>query len=395
MLRRLGFSTFFLLLAFLFFHTATFAQSSDCVQVDSSAGPEKIQQVIDACNRQVSDSRKKIDTLASQIKYMDTQAYITELEISKNTKEVSMLTDEIANLGSRISELDTTLTNVSVAVNKKIVETYKQQQNTSTFHTLFNAGNLPALLRSMQYLQQSQKNDRNLLLKVQDTKVNFQEQKELREEKEIELKRLTAKLEQYKVTLAQQQQEKKRLLDATRNDEARYQTILSQALAERKAIDQATATGSRVGDVKKGDPIAIVGNSGYPYCSTGAHLHFEVHQNGQWVNAENYLSPKTLAVAVDDSNYQDMVIGSGSWDWPLSDPMQVNQRYGNTPWSYRYAYSGHVHTGIDLDSTGSQVIRAVADGVLYSSSQACGSATINIKFIDHGNGIMSYYLHVQ
>ena len=36
--------------------------------------------------------------------------------------------------------------------------------------------------------------------------------------------------------------------------------------------------------IKKGDPIALVGNSGYPGCSTGAHLHFEVLRNGQFVN---------------------------------------------------------------------------------------------------------------
>ncbi len=39
--------------------------------------------------------------------------------------------------------------------------------------------------------------------------------------------------------------------------------------------------------------------------------------------------------------------------------------------------------------------RAPADGDLYSSSQPCQSATIRIKYIDHGDGLISYYLHVR
>jgi hypothetical protein len=44
----------------------------------------------------------------------------------------------------------------------------------------------------------------------------------------------------------------------------------------------------------------------------------------------------------------------------------------------------------------SAVIRAPSDGVLFSSSQNCGSSSIiKIKYIDHGDGVMSFYLHVQ
>tara|TARA_B100000683_G_scaffold235999_1_gene240255 strand:+ start:4854 stop:5699 length:846 start_codon:yes stop_codon:yes gene_type:complete len=44
-----------------------------------------------------------------------------------------------------------------------------------------------------------------------------------------------------------------------------------------------------VGDyVKKGDPIAVIGNSGE--LTSGPHLHFELWKNGESVDPENYIS---------------------------------------------------------------------------------------------------------
>jgi len=44
----------------------------------------------------------------------------------------------------------------------------------------------------------------------------------------------------------------------------------------------------------------------------------------------------------------------------------------------------------------SEIIRAPRDGTLFSSSQSCGGGSmIKIKYIDHGDGITSFYLHVQ
>ena len=89
-------------------------------------------------------------------------------------------------------------------------------------------------------------------------------------------------------------------------------------------------------------------------------------------------------------------VGSGSWDWPLQDIVRLTQHFGKTPYSWQYGYSGGIHTGFDMVSTSSDVIRAPADGTLYSSSQTCGgSSIIKIKYIDHGDSTISFYLHVQ
>jgi murein DD-endopeptidase MepM/ murein hydrolase activator NlpD len=171
-----------------------------------------------------------------------------------------------------------------------------------------------------------------------------------------------------------------------------YQSLLAQALAEKQAIDKAILEGVKVGPVKKGDPIALVGNTGYPGCSTGAHLHFEIRRSGNWVNVEEFLTAREVW---DDQSQGKSRIGTGTWDWPLEGDIRVTQRFGKTPYSWRYAYSGGIHTGIDMVST-SDVIRAPQDGTMYSSSQSCGGGSIiKIKYIEHSDGIVSFYLHVQ
>ena len=70
----------------------------------------------------------------------------------------------------------------------------------------------------------------------------------------------------------------------------------------------------------------------------------------------------------------------------------VNQRYGKTPWSWMYA-SGQ-HSGIDMEADDTYIY-APADGTIIKSTQSCYGSTINYAAIDHGDGVVSYYLHIK
>ena len=186
---------------------------------------------------------------------------------------------------------------------------------------------------------------------------------------------------------------KNALLLQTKNDEVKYQQLLAQAYAEKAAIEKALVSGVKVGPIKRGDSISLVGNSGYPGCSTGKHLHFEIRKDGTWTDPGSYLSGKT--VRNDQDNGGNVNVGSGSWLWPVEDTVRLTQFYGHTPYSWKYKYSGGIHTGYDMVSTSSDVIRAPADGTLFKFSQMCGSSAINIVYIEHGDNLVSFYLHVQ
>ena len=348
---------------------------------------------------EINDLKAKIDvaqtkerTLNSEITAMDNTIKLTTLQITETEQKIVDLGEEIDKLTVKITSLEVALSRMSELLINRIVTAYKLNR-VSYVTVLFQANGLTDFLNRAKYIQLAQEHDRQMMTSVQMTKVDFSEQKQLREVKKAQQEDLKFQLEVQKNKLNEQKKTKQALLTQTRNDETTYQKLLQQALAEKQALEAAIVSGVQVGPVKKGDPIALVGNTGYPACSTGAHLHFEVHKNDTWVNPSDYLKSKTVK---DDQNGGSWTVGSGDWEWPLEGDIRVTQHYGSTPYSWRYAYSGGIHTGFDMVSDSSSVIRAPKDGTLYTSSQNCGgSSIIKIKYIDHGDGVMSFYLHVQ
>jgi peptidoglycan hydrolase CwlO-like protein len=326
----------------------------------------------------VSQYNSQAKTLSSQIAQFDAQIKLTTLKIQQTQ-------DQIDLLGGRIDQLEVSLESLTQAFSSRAVETYKLSKFENNFAFVLTASDVSDAVVRFHYLQKIQEEDRNLLNKLQEAQTTYIGEKQNQESLQKQLKTQQANLSTQKAA-------KNALLSQTKNDEKKYQMLLAQALAEKAAIDKALVSGVKVGPVKAGDPIALIGNSGYPGCSTGKHLHFEVRKDNTWVDPSTYLQNKTVN---DEENGGTASIGSGNWQWPVQDTIRLTQHFGHTPWSWRYSYSGGIHTGFDMVSTSSDVIRAPADGNLFKSAESCGGSTINIVYIEHGNGIISLYLHVQ
>ncbi len=337
----------------------------------SSKTEAELEKEISELEAKLKETQTKANTLKSQIAYYDGQIQLTTLKIIQ-TEEL------IASLTSKIVTLEESLEKRSKVLEKQVVTSYKSGAP-SPLPLLLSSSDFSHAISKFKYMQIIQSNNRKFIYDTQKTQSNYSDQKDL----------ITAsrkKLETQKVSLNNIRAERDTLLKHTKNDEETYQHQLEQARLEMQALESAIALGKLEGPVKKGDPIALFGNSGSPYCSTGAHLHFEVRVNDKWVNAETYLRPMTDKWGLN--------IGSGSWDWPLKGDIEITQRYGKTPYSYRYVSSGGQHTGIDMVSN-LKTIYSPVDGTLYSYVGKCGSANLNIKYVDHGNGIKTFYLHVQ
>jgi len=384
---------FFVSLGFFFFFVfSSPVLGISCSTPSTGASPGEIQAIIDECSRLVSESHQQVTSLNQQISLMDNQIKLTMLKISQTQVKIEALEKEIEILTGKIDRLNVSLDFLSKVLLSRVSENYKAKR-VNPVALFFSSKDFSDFVSRYRYLQKAQLHDRELLISMEQTRLNYDEQKALKEKAQADLEKLQKQLVSQKEELNSQVAVRKKLLDETKQNEKKYQQLLAQAYAEKAAIEKALVSGVKVGPVKRGEAIALVGNSGYPDCSTGKHLHFEIRKDGAWTDPGPYLSSRSV---IDEQDNKGSVnVGSGGWPWPIEDTVRLTQFYGQTPYSWRYKYSGGVHTGYDMVSTSSDVIRAPADGTLFKFSQMCGSSNINIVYIEHGDNVISFYLHVQ
>jgi peptidoglycan hydrolase CwlO-like protein len=346
--------------------------------------------------QQIIDSLKsKSNTLQNEMDYLNTQISLTKLKIDdteKNLQQKNMLLSDLTNyieaLSQRITKLDSSMSIQNEGLKKRIIERYKSSSDLSVVN-LLNSGSTSKLLTKLQYLQALEEQDRRIMSYMKDTKADYSVQQKLIEKKKAEVELIKKDIEKQKAqlltfqtSLNKQNQEKQSLLEATQNDERKYQNLLAGIQAELDAQNLAVGIQGRDGSfVKKGTIIGYLGNTG---CSTAPHLHFGMVSGSRSVDPLPYLK-------------------SGDFIWPLAS-YKVTQWFGDNYSFYMRRFGIPGHNAIDMVDSGSWIgspIRAAKDGVLHYATDSrvyCPDINNSIgkgAIIDHGNGIKTIYWHMQ
>jgi len=353
---------------------------------------------MDEIKKQISEYEQQVSKLNSQANTLSNQIAQYDVQIKLTTLKITQTEEKIAFLGGRIEQLQNSLTALSQAFASRAVETYKMTKIHEPFVMLVTSPNLASAFSSFHYLQRIQESDRELLVKLGDTQGTYQDEKVLQEE-------LQEDLQSQKKTLDSQKTVKNTLLVKTKNDEKRYQQLLSEARAEYEAIQAITAgKGSEieVGAVNQGDRIASIIQG--PSCnSSGGHLHFIVSQEGVVQNPFSYLKPgigfENCSGSYCGSGDGDAFNPAGNWDWPLGSPVKYSQGFGST-WAVRNTWVGKIynfHNGIDINNTSDATVRAVKSGILhqgsYSGSNGCRLRYVRLDHTD--SNFDTFYLHIN
>ncbi len=351
--------------------------------------------------QKLDELRQEKNTLSSQIQYMDTQIYLTGLKIKETEANIETIKKEVETLTQRIEGMDSSLDYLSKTLISRVTSTYKAHY-ISPLEMIFNSNSLGELINNIKYLKSAQENNQKLLIQVQQVKLNYEEQKKLREQKTVELDNLSKSLEEQEIDLGNQKTSKQKLLADTNNDERKYQDLLNKAQAEYTAIQGIVSVGANeveIGSVKKNDTIASIIPG--PSCNSGGpHTPFIVKDNGVVSDPFNYLKPvafNNCSASSCGSSDADPFNPSGNLDWPLQPTIELEQGYGST-WAVRNTWVGRVynfHNGIDINGA-SNDIYAISDGTLYKGSYggSNGCALPYVKLVHKDSNITTYYLHV-
>lgn len=210
-------------LFFVFTTTSVYAQ--DTAQNDQKT---ELQNKINEYQKKLDELRVQKGSLGTQIKLMDTKIYLAQLKIQETEQKIKSTQKEIELLTARIDGLDESLNKLSKTLIERVVSGYKNK-SVSFFDIFFNSANASEIMNQYQYAKIARENNQKILVHVQEAKLNFEEQKTLREKKKEELNQLTVTLQEQQVSLNTQKQDKQRLLEVTKNDENTYQKLLAEA----------------------------------------------------------------------------------------------------------------------------------------------------------------------
>jgi peptidoglycan hydrolase CwlO-like protein len=385
----------FLASLILFLGIASYAYSQSCDTSCNSGDVDCLSKVISDCSSKVSQLQSQANTLKNQIAQFDAQIKLTALKISQTEEKILLL-------GGRIEQLEESLQSLSKAFGERVVETYKMSKFESNFFYIFTAPGIDQAVSRYHYLKKIQEADRNLLDRLEKAQTTYIGEKEDQEE-------LQKQLELQRKQLDSQKAAKANLLAVTRNDEKRYQQLLSRARAEYEAI-AGKGTETEAGTVSEGQKIADVarwsewkaGRESNTCNSSGAHVHFIVRKPGGVT--DNPFSYLQSGISYDNcsgsycgSSDGDPFNPGGSWMWPVSSKIIFSQGYGST-WAVRNTWVSRIysfHNGIDVTSDSSGVIKAVKSGTLYQGSYNVGCLLKYVR-VDHADSDLdTLYLHVD
>lgn len=366
---------------FVFGLTFVFQSAREAQAQTEQEKLEELKKQIEEYEQEVTKLKNQANTLSNQIAQYDAQIRLTTLKISQTVEKIDQL-------GFRIDALETSIDSLTEAFASRAVKTYKMSRLQEPYLLLVSADDLQKAVSSYHYLQKIQEADRDLLTRLASAQDKYEVEKDEQES-------LQEELESQKATLDAQKAAKDTLLAATKNDEKKYQQLLSSARAEYDAI-QALIAGkgdeTEVGPVNQGDRVASIISGSSP-CSNGTHLHLEVTKDNVRQNPASYLSQKDV---IWDNSPDSPFSFTGNWPWPLNDPIRVTQGYGMTHFAaVLHYYNGNPHTGIDMVNVDSLTVHAVQSGKLFQGSIPCGGRSLKYVRVEQSDNINTYYLHVN
>ncbi len=195
----------------------------------------ELKSYVDDCSAKLKNLSGQKATLAQALGVLTTQINLTQAKIAEQTTQLSKLEIEITDLSGKIQSLDYSLTDLTKLFVARVKSSYMSATN-FPISLLLQFSGLSDFAKSVQYVEAVRDRDQRLLLSLEKSRLDFDQQKTVKEKKQAEIEAVKKNLDREKAALATQVAAKNKLLADTKNDEARFQSLLSAAQAQLAAF---------------------------------------------------------------------------------------------------------------------------------------------------------------
>ena len=313
---------------------------------------ERLEKEIKEYQENLGEVEAKSQTLKSEISRIEKEIKNLNSQISLTENKISKKEFEISSLGKEISQKEILLMEQKEALARSLRE-LNEMESQNLIEMLLVYDNLSEffdIIESNQKLNSSIKESVETLKEIKNT---LAKEKTKAQEARNELKTLKNEFGDKKIITNAQKGEKSVLLSTTKNEEARFQKLLSDREQERESILDEI---QQIEDELRGH----IDSSALPASRPGTLL------------------------------------------WPIEGAV-LTQNFGNTPYS-KILYNGQPHNGIDIKASIGTKILASEDGIIreIGNTDMFGQGTKKPclsygkwVLIEHPNGLSTLYAHLS
>ncbi|OGI57278.1 hypothetical protein A3B85_02795 [Candidatus Nomurabacteria bacterium RIFCSPHIGHO2_02_FULL_37_13] len=305
----------------------------------------KLEQEIASYQIELNNLEKQKSSLSGALKELDLTRKKLIADINVTQKKIDKTNIKIQSLSSDIGSKENSISNNIDSISLGIKKTNEFEQN-SILETILSENDFTIIWNDIDNIVTVRNKIREKILELKQIKGELEDTKKETISVKNELNTLKSKLSDQQKIVAQNTNEKNKLLKQTKNNEANYQKLLKDRIAQRDAFEK------ELRDYE-------------------AQLQF-------------ILDPSKLPKA-------------GVLSWPL-EKIYVTQLFGKTVDSKRLYASG-THNGVDFRASIGTSVMAMSDGVVLGigdTDLTCTGASFGkFVFIEYSNGLSSTFGHLS
>lgn len=305
---------------------------------------EKLEEQIRAYQSELDDLSKQKNSLSVSIKQLDLtkKKLITDISVTQN--KIDKTNFKIQGLSSDIGDRESSIKNNIDSIALEIRKTNEFELET-ILETILSENDFTLMWNDIDNIVTIREKIRENITKLKEIKGELEDTREETIKAKNELVALKSKLADQQKIVAQNTNEKNKLLSQTKNSETNYQKLVKEQLAKKLAFEK------ELRDFE-------------------SQLKF-------------ILDPSSLPSA-------------GVLSWPL-DKIFVTQEFGAKTGPHRTYASGH--SGTDFRARTPLPIKAMADGIVKGigdTDVSCSGVSFGKWiFIEYNNGLSSTYGHLS